>query len=88
MAETLRRRSMYVTSSHVIASRELETEKQIMDDVLLAILELQKVISDKTADRFYRGLSLTFQRSLIFRRSSIYSELIIYNFDELVYILQ
>ena len=30
----------------VIASRELETEKQIMDDVLLAILEFQKVISD------------------------------------------
>ena len=29
-----------------IASRELETEQQIMDDVLLAIIEFQKVISD------------------------------------------
>ena len=29
-----------------MVSRELETEKQIMDDVLLAILEFQKVISD------------------------------------------
>ena len=49
IAETLRRRSMYVTSRSMSLhpdSRELETEKQIMDDVLLAILEFQKVISD------------------------------------------
>ena len=45
IAETHRRLSMYVTSFHVIVSRELETEKQIMDDVLLAILEFHKVIS-------------------------------------------
>ena len=37
---------MYFTSALIIASRELETERQIKDDVLLAILEFQKVISD------------------------------------------
>ena len=46
IAETLRSRCMYFTSALVIASRELETEQQIMDDVLLAIIEFQKVISD------------------------------------------
>ena len=38
IAETLRSRCMYFTSALVIASRELETEQQIMDDVLLAII--------------------------------------------------
>ncbi len=46
IAETLRSRCMYFTSALVIASRDLEIEQQIMDDVLLAILEFQKVISD------------------------------------------
>ena len=45
IAEILRSRCMYSTSALVIASTELETE-QIMDDVLLAIIEFQKVISD------------------------------------------
>ena len=52
IAETLRRRSMYVTRSHAIVSRELETEKQIMDDVLLTILEFQKVISEEHLNNF------------------------------------
>ena len=52
IADTLCRRSMYVTSSHVSASRELEIEKQIVDDVLLAILEFQKVISEEHFNNF------------------------------------
>ena len=46
IAETLRSRCMYFTSALVIASRELKKGQQIMDDVLLAIIESQKVISD------------------------------------------
>ena len=39
-------------------------------------------ISDETADRSYRGPSLIFQRSPIFQKIFIYSELVIYNFEE------
>ena len=52
IAETLRRRSMHVTSSHVSACRELETEKQIMDDEQLAILEFPKVIFEEHFNNF------------------------------------